>query len=684
MSEVNQFLFAAVAAHRAGRFQEAECAYRQALDFDPANPDAHHLLGVAISQQGRHQEAVEHIGRAVAANPAMPAYHNNLGMAWYGLKELDRAEASFREALRLEPGYAQAHNNLGLVLKDRVRLEDAAGCFARSAELRPDYAEAWNNLGNALQDLGRTEEAIAHYRRAIELDPGLARAYNNLGTALQDQNQHDEAAEWLRRALAIEPNHAAALENLGLSLKSQGRPAEAIACYRRALDLEPSDSVRYELATVLPVICPSAEEIRQSRQRLVDALTTLVREGVRLDPIERPLGTLFYLAYQGMNDRPVHELVARLSADAGRDFTVGRAPRAAGRIRVGFVSRFFRDHTIGRFWQETLPRLSREKVAVTVLAIAPHDDPVARRIQAAADRYVPLPRHPAEARRLIAEEELDVLLFTDVGMEPVSFALAANRLAPVQCVTWGHPVTTGLATIDYFLSSAALETASSAGHYTEQLVRLPSLGLYLERPRLPLPAKRRADFGLPDDRRLYGCLQSLFKLHPDDDAQWAAILRADPAGELVLLGDPGSHWAGLLRQRLGGSMPDVLSRVRLVPSQPHDDFLRLVSLMDVMLDPLHFGGGRTTYEALALGVPVVTLPSEFLRGRITYAIYQRMGVMECVANSRTDYVQLALGLATDPARRAAAGQAILAGCTRFFEDSDAVRDLEDFLVEAAR
>lgn len=684
MADVNQILLGAVSAHRAGRFTEAERGYREVLAFVPGSPDANNLLGAAVSQQGRHREAVEYFLRALAANPAVPSYHNNLGMAWYGLNELDRAEVSYRQALALDPTYIQAHNNLGLVLKDRCQFDDAAACFSRAVELRPEYAEAWNNLGNVLQDLGRDDDAIDRYRRAIAVDRTLAKAYNNLGTALQDLNRHDEAVEWFRKSLAFQPDDAAALENLGLSLKSLGRPQQALDAYRQALAIEPGDSLRYELASVLPVIAESVEELARCRQLLVDALTAMVGEGVQLDPIRRPLATLFYLAYQGQNDRPIHELVARLCAGSAQDFTAGRPARDSDRIRVGFVSRFFRDHTVGHLWKETLARLSRDKFEVIVLAIAPQDDPVAQRIRQAADRYVVLPRQPAEARRLVAREQLDVLVFTDVGMEPLSFALANNRLAPAQCAAWGHPVSTGLPAVDYFLSSEALETEGAEAHYTERLVRLPSLGLYLERPQPPLSAEPRAAFGLPTQGRLYGCLQSLFKLHPDDDAQWAAILRADPEGYVVLLGAPDSHLGGLLRQRLVATMPDVLDRVRFVPHLPHDDFLRLLSLMDVMLDPLHFGGGRTTYEALAVGVPVVTLPSKFLRGRISYAIYRRMGVDACVAVSREHYVQLALRLAGDAEHREAVRQQIFAGCDRFFCDAGAVRDLEAFLEQAAR
>ena len=288
------------------------------------------------------------------------------------------------------------------------------------------------------------------------------------------------------------------------------------------------------------------------------------------------------------------------------------------------------------------------------------------------------------ARRLIAQQRLDVLFYTDIGMDPFTGTLAHTRLAPVQCVTWGHPVTTGIGTIDYFISSEDLETAGANQHYTEKLIRLKTVPICYEKPKLPDPLKRRSDFSLPEDAHIYACPQSLFKFHPEFDDLLGGILRGDPQGIVVLVKSKYPHAEQLLKQRWAANVPDVAERIHFLPAMDRPDFVNLLAVCDVLLDPLHFGGGNSTFEGLAVATPVVTLPSEFLRGRITFALYKQMGILDCVAQDRDDYVNLALRLGTDAAYRRAMRDKILAGHGALFENADGIRQLEGFFKSLSR
>jgi predicted O-linked N-acetylglucosamine transferase (SPINDLY family) len=295
---------------------------------------------------------------------------------------------------------------------------------------------------------------------------------------------------------------------------------------------------------------------------------------------------------------------------------------------------------------------------------------------------VSLPRKLEDARVLIAREELDVLVYTDIGMEPLTYFLAFARLAPVQCVTWGHPVTTGIPTMDYFLSSIHLETAEADGHYTETLVRLDRVNTCYREPRLTTPARSRADFGLGEDAHLYVCTQTLFKFHPEFDAILGQILRGDPEGRVVLIEGQLGHWMQLLNDRFRRTIPDVAGRIVVLPRLSQEDFLHLQALADVLLDTLHFGGGNTSYEALAFGTPIVTLPGPFLRSRITYACYRQMGVLDCIAEDPGEYVRIALRLGTDRPWRDSVRSRILDRKHLLYEDDAAVQELERFFLEA--
>jgi predicted O-linked N-acetylglucosamine transferase (SPINDLY family) len=386
----------------------------------------------------------------------------------------------------------------------------------------------------------------------------------------------------------------------------------------------------------------------------------------------------FTTAYQGMDDLEMHRSITSLYRAPADPKVPPRAPGDRGRIRVGFISHYFRDHTIGRLNLGLVHMLSRDDFHVTVISTAPHKDDLAEAYRRSADDYVVMGPDVNAARQKIAKLGLDILFYTDLGMEPLTYTLAFSRLAPVQCVTWGHPDTTAISTIDYFISSEDLDTPEAHSLYSEKLVRLKCPAVYYHRPEAPQSPKSRADLGLPEDKTLYGCPQTLYKFHPEFDPILGGILRGDDDGLLVLIRGQQQTMDDLLMNRFKRTISDVADRVRFIPRQDRHGFLSLNGILDVSLDPLHFGGGNTSYEALAMGLPIVTLPSEFLRGRITYAQYRMMGMDDCIVQYPGEYIQKAIKLGTDKSYRESVKQKILATNSVLYQSDEAVRGLEEF------
>jgi predicted O-linked N-acetylglucosamine transferase (SPINDLY family) len=331
------------------------------------------------------------------------------------------------------------------------------------------------------------------------------------------------------------------------------------------------------------------------------------------------------------------------------------------------------------------PHLSRDEFEPIAIFVAPVvDDDYSRFIRQHADRSLVVPRDLAQARQAIESLQLDILFYQDIGMEPFTYLLAFSRLAPVQCVSFGHPDTTGIPNIDYWVSNDLYETADAAGHYSEKLFLLRDLGClaYYYKPELPQPLKRRADFGLDDDDRLYICPQNLFKFHPDMDELIAGILRRDPRGKLLLIEGRVPAWTGRLRARWAGSMPDVIDRIVFLPRQNTPDYVNLIAVSDVMLDTIHLNGMNTSLEALSVGTPIVTLPGRFQRGRHTQAMYRKIGIAECIADSPAHYVEIAVRLANDPSFAEPIRAAIRERAGVLFEDVQVVREFERFFREA--
>jgi tetratricopeptide (TPR) repeat protein/GT2 family glycosyltransferase len=702
---------------RQGKPAEAAACFREALRRQPGHAAAHNNLGNALSAQGLAAEALACYRQAVLLQPDLASAQNNLGQALLAQGHLEEAAAAFRQALRVRPDWADCHNNLGAVLAQRGDLGGAAASFREAVRLRPDAADSRRNLGQALSRLGRWEEAAAcwaqvaalqpddplapvneglallelgrladaeaSFRRALLLRPDAAAAHCGLGLLFRKQKRRDEAAASLREALRLQPDLVEAHTALAEVLWDGDDYDGAVARYEQALRLQPSNRLRLLHATLLPPVYRSAAELQAWRRRLTDHVRRLHEDRVTLDLTREHALTLFPLAYHGLNDRDILESVARLYV-APRPGPDAAAVEGSGQeqIQVGFLSRYFRRHTIGELMGGLIARLARPEFGVTVLSVGHYEDETARFIRGHADRCVELPDDLQAARRLIADLRLDVLVYTDVGLDPVTQTLALSRLAPVQCVTWGHPSTTGIPTIDYFLSSALFEGPGAGGHYTETLVRLKNLPFYCERPAPPAVRKDRAALGLPEGCHLYAVPQTLFKCQPGFDEILGEVLRADPRGLVVLNEVPGRNWHEVLRRRFEAVIPDVAGRVRFLPRLSHDDYLNLNLLADVLLDPVHFNGGHTSLKGLALGTPIVTLDGELLKTRMTGAMYRAMGVLDCVTATPREYAATAVRLACDRDYRDAVRARILATNEVLFENPAPIRDLEQFFREA--
>jgi predicted O-linked N-acetylglucosamine transferase (SPINDLY family) len=682
---------------RCGQWDAAIAGFHRSIELRPGHAETHNNLGVALYDAGRMDEAIAAYRRAIALEPGHAWAHVNLANALSVQGSRYEAVAACIRALELRPGFAEAYNSLGAVMQAMGRTEEAVAACLQAIELRPGYAEAHNNLGNALKNQGRLVDAVAAYQRAIAVDPNLAEAHGNLILSLQETGQIDQgcldgAKAAFRRALAAQPDRIAVEKMFATVLALEGRTAEAQQALERALSLRPSAALQIRSALLLPVIYNSGDEVERQRSRVEAGLARVAACELSIgDPIAEVGSNTFYLAYQGRNDR---DLLATLAAIHRRAtpalaFTAPHCRDPAGKkisgriIRVGFFSAFFYCHTIGKVNLGFVRGLSRDRFSVTLLRFPGADDSIARAFQESADRVVTLPRHLELARERIASERLDVLYYADIGMEPWSYFLSHARLAPVQCATWGHASTTGIPTIDYFLSSTHLEPESAEEHYTEHLVRMDKINTCYNEPTLNGPIKDRHALGLDSEANLYICVQSLFKIHPDFDAVLGEILRRDPRGQVVFFEGVSANWQALLAARFRRSFPAESDRVVFLPRLTQDNFLQLLARVDLLLDTFPFGGGNTSLEALAFGTPIVTRIGRFLRGRITSACYRQMGISDCIAETDEHYVQIALRLAMDSAWRDQVRSRILARKHLLYNDAESVRELERFFVTAS-
>jgi protein O-GlcNAc transferase len=729
-----QQLSAAIEHHRAGRLGEAERLYRLVCAADPGNARAFHLLGVVAHQLGRADSAAL-VGRAIALAPRSAQPYNDRGVILAAGRKLAEAAADFAEAVKLAPDHVEARNNLAAALRQLGRLDEAIGHLERvlvhapgsamahvnlamalrqhgrraeaatryetALALQPDFVDAHVNLGALLQELGRLDAALAHCERAVALRPDAAGARNNLGNVLRELGRTEQAIEQYDRAIALDPNFPMAHYNRGMALRRRSDITQAKASFERAVALAP-DFFEAGLAACmaeLPVLYRDAAEIAACRVAYGARLARLCADVARAETpavLAEAIGSHqpFYLAYQGQNDRELQAaygaLVGRVMAAKFPPAPLPAAPAPDEPVRVGVVSGFFRQHSNWKMpvkgW---LAGLDRKRFRLFGYYTAGERDAQTEIAASLCERFVQGPLSLDGWRDAILRDAPHVLLYPEIGMDKVTAQLAAQRLAPVQCASWGHPVTSGFPTIDAFISSERMEPADGQAHYTEHLIRLPNLSICYEPAVSPPLALDRAELGLRAGAIAYWCCQSLPKYLPQFDDVFARIARAVGDCQFTFIAFAGApHVTGAFRTRLENAFARHGLRAAdhcvVLPRLDPERFVAAIGQCDVVLDSIGWSGCNSTLESLVHDLPIVTLVGGLMRGRHTAAILEQMGIDETIARTVDDYVAIAVRLGRDAAARADMKARVAVNKHRIYGDRTCIAALEDFFDRAVR
>ena len=521
------------------------------------------------------------------------------------------AEELRARAATLTRGEAVALNNWGTALAKLGRLKDARDRFEAAIARDPGFVDASVNLGNVLADTGEYAQAERRYRAAISLAPRSVEAHNNLGRLLLARRRTAEAVGAFEAALAIDPRHANALMNLGNALRDQGKLREALARYRDAQAARPNDPEAFS-NLLLALNCdpePSPDEIFAAHREFAARF-------------ERPLRAQW----------PVH---------AGR--------MRGGRLRVGYVSPDFRAHAAAAFIEPLFAHHDRSRVEVIAYCNAWADDETTQRLKGLADRFVTVAGwNDAQFAHAIRNDAIDILVDLSGHTAGNRMLTFARKPAPVQ-VTWlGYLNTTGLEAMDYRLTDARADPPGATERWhTERLVRLPA-SLWCYRPWEaspdvgPSPASARGHV-------TFGSANNPAKLTPEALGAWAQILARVPASRLHLHAPDDEDFRARLAAAFRAQGVDG-ARITFFARVPAAEYLAQYNAMDIALDTFPCCGGTTTFDALWMGVPVVSWAQARPFSRGGASILGNLGLDECVAASREDYIEAAVRLACDGER----------------------------------
>jgi predicted O-linked N-acetylglucosamine transferase (SPINDLY family) len=664
----------ALALHRAGRLAEAEPLYLQSLAADKDCYPALHLMGLIRLQQGRAAEALPFIERALRLQPRAPETLANYGIALEGVGRQEEALQALKSVVALTPSDSRAWSNRGALLSKLHRNEEALADFDRAIALDPASEASWNNRSLLLVALGRPEEALESCDRLLRLRPDDVEAHNHRGLALKAMGRTGDALAEFERVLQLMPDHAGAWVNRANVLKALGEIDPALESYARALALQPG--MPEALSSRANCLWTSKSELAGAiadLERLVairpdypyargDLLhlkmhagdwRDLARERAALDEGVRSGKRLVEpFIYQGLSSSPADLLAS--AQNYVRDkypplAAASRRRRREGRIRLGYLCGEFRAQATMYLAAGLFEQHDRARFEVVGFDNSREDGSATRRrVIAAFDKFVPIQSlSDREAARLIAAEEIDILVNLNGYFGALRMGVFAHRPAPLQVNYLGFPGTLGANYIDYILADAEVIPAGEEHCYREKVVRLPRSYQINDGARSPPEPTTRAAHGLKETDFVFCHFNYSYKITPEMFARWLRLLENVPASVLWLL-ESNALFAANLR---GQSARAGLDPARLVfaPEMENTAHVSRLALGDLFLDSLPYNAHTTASDALWAGLPLVTCRGKAFAGRVAASLLHAAGLPELITDNLDDYESLVLRLARDRA-----------------------------------
>ncbi len=652
-----------------------------------------------LLRAGAPAQAIAAIESAPSSQRNTQAVQRTLAAAHAQNDDLAAAQMAIQRALSLAGAGAVEPATRALAGRIALDLKQPANAFVQFealVQIAPQQMGFWRYLWDSAST---TQSA----RRALQLGESLKLDAASdihvawaMTRALADEGRVPEALALTEHVVKRHPDSSAA-HWLWVKRLTDETPLTALRELRRVplATLAALDPDAVDAALTVPEQYGDDAAITAWRERYavgLGALANAVAQSSLTDDRRTALvrHTAFRLAYHGRDDLKLQSARGDMLSALMQPLTPARRLRERSgttRLRVGFASKHIRDCTVGQYFKHFFTDLRDEHISVHIYACGKRDA-FTEDVQSRVDQLTHFADDDNALMALanaIASDTLDVLIYPEIGMEPIIEKLAAMRLAPLQCALWGHPVTTGLPTMDVFFSAAALEPDAAQTHYRERLHLLPGLGTCYPTPPKP-SSLSRAELGLPDGGPLMVCAQSPFKWSPDFSRAAAEILWQSTDAKLVVFDSPVASRSRVFDDYLQHFFEpekfDVNARIIRLPQRSREDFLAVLAVCDLALDTFGFSGGNTSLDALSVGLPIVTLPGEFMRGRQTFAMLRALhadGGDALIATDETDFVKRASGLLQDAPARSRLRAGIANHAHKLFNDPAPVAALRHWL-----
>ena len=563
----------------------------------------------------KHRQDVASIyQQAIANNPSDAEAWVNLGNILKEQGQLKDAEHALNQATLINPNIALEYYNFGNILLQQTKLDEALVCFQNAILITPDFAEAYGSIGTVLMKQGQPIEALYYYQKAIIFKPDFAELYVNAGNILKELGRLNDSISSYKKALVLRQDFDVAHNNLGFALTIIGKTDDAISSYRQALMHNPDNAVRYSnlLLTIQYSSTLTPAEKHAEHQRFAERF-------------EAPLKQHWQ---HHTNTHDPHK-----------------------RLKIGYISADFHGHSVAYFIEPILAKHNKSQVELFCYYNNFTNDSFTERMKLMADHWVPcVGLSDDQLADQVRADGIDILIDLAGHTAHNRLLAFARKPAPIQATYIGYPTTTGITAIDYRITDEYVDPAEVSGQYdVEQLWRLPEIYCCY---RAHDDSPEVIDHPPVEDNGYitFGCFNNYAKLTDEVIAVWARLLERVPSSRLMLKinGIDSAHFRTEVEKRF--SLFGIPIEHLILIGYQKDNPFALYNKIDIALDPFPYNGCTTSFDALWMGVPLVTLAGASSLSRVGVSILSNAGLPGLIAFTEEQYIEITTSLALDLSR----------------------------------
>lgn len=717
----------AVCNLRLNRNNEAFEGFNRAKKINSKNFALLINSGLCAYQLNKYQESIKDLKEAIEINDKYALAYFHIGNSYLSLEIYDLAELSYKKSLTIDETLTKSYINLGVLYQRTNKNNIAIDMFNKAIELDDTSYIAFNNRGTSHKQRGKYDLAISDYLKSIELNNEYYEPLSNIATTFLDLNELDKALEFINRALEKKPNSNGGIYNKGLILNQMGLKFDALKLFlellkenksnpdifnivgliltelghneksieyhNKALELDSNSlKLNWDAAFAeIPIINDSSkkvEEIIEKFSTKLKIIEKIIEKNDNKNDFEDVVGRTqpYYIAYLDNNNKKVLKQYGDICRRIMKKYDVNSTfEKVYGRkIKLGIVSAHIRYHSVwNSFLKGIVTQIDKNKIDLYIYYLDNKIDLETILAQNNAIKYESGPKILGDWIEIIKNDQPDVLFYPEIGMNQKSLQLASIRLAKTQITSWGHPETSGLESIDYYLSSEFFETHFSEEYYVEKLVKLPGVGFYFQPPTLKSDDSNFQNLGLKHNANLILCLGLPNKFQPENDWIYIELCKKIDNIQLVFMKD-GTGGYQVLENRLKLAFTNenlnYNNFVVFVPYLSRIGFNALMSIAQIQLDTLFFSSLNTTLQALGNHLPVVTLSGNYLRNNTSSGVLKTIGLTDLIALDKSDYINIICKLLKNPIYYSEIKNLIINNINKVYKDRRVIVEFENFLL----